>query len=121
MADRRRAAKSKYTLDRSIPGGYEGETVTRRRAVFTFDPDRGMSRTIVARASCTFDASRRFEVEAAVRQNGQGAYARAEYSLGRGTHWRTRLIGVAMGGRPDDFFGQYRRNSHVKVTARYSF
>ena len=31
MADRRRAAKSKYTLDRSIPGGYEGETVTRRR------------------------------------------------------------------------------------------
>jgi len=31
VADRRRAAKSKYTLDRSIPGGYEGETVTRRR------------------------------------------------------------------------------------------
>src|SRR5687768_17274731 len=30
MADRR-ATKSKYTLDRQIPGAFEGETVTRRR------------------------------------------------------------------------------------------
>src|SRR5207253_695881 len=29
--DRRRAPKSKYTLDRNIPGAYEGETITRRR------------------------------------------------------------------------------------------
>ena len=31
MPDRRRAAKSKYTLDRNLPGAFEGETVTRRR------------------------------------------------------------------------------------------
>src|ERR687886_561459 len=30
MADRRHV-KSKYTADRSIPGAFEGETVTRRR------------------------------------------------------------------------------------------
>jgi Rieske Fe-S protein len=31
MADGRKAPKSKYTLDRGIPGAFEGETVTRRR------------------------------------------------------------------------------------------
>lgn len=31
MADRHKEAKSKYTLDRNIPGAFEGETITRRR------------------------------------------------------------------------------------------
>ena len=31
MPDRHREAKSKYTLDRNIPGAFEGETITRRR------------------------------------------------------------------------------------------
>ncbi|HWX95332.1 MAG TPA: Rieske (2Fe-2S) protein [Solirubrobacteraceae bacterium] len=31
MADKRAKQKSKYTLDRNIPGAFEGETVTRRR------------------------------------------------------------------------------------------
>ena len=31
MPDRRKEAKSKYTLDQNIPGAFEGETVTRRR------------------------------------------------------------------------------------------
>jgi Rieske Fe-S protein len=31
VADRRSKQKSKYTLDRGIPGAFEGETVTRRR------------------------------------------------------------------------------------------
>ena len=31
MADRHKQAKSKYTLDRNMPGAFEGETVTRRR------------------------------------------------------------------------------------------
>ena len=31
MPNRRRAAKSPYTVDRNIPGAFEGETVTRRR------------------------------------------------------------------------------------------
>ena len=31
MADKRAKHKSKYTLDRGIPGAFEGETVTRRR------------------------------------------------------------------------------------------
>src|SRR5215216_6867719 len=31
MADGRREPKSKYTLDRGMPGAFEGETVTRRR------------------------------------------------------------------------------------------
>ncbi len=31
MPDRHKKTKSKYTLDRNIPGAFEGETVTRRR------------------------------------------------------------------------------------------
>jgi menaquinol-cytochrome c reductase iron-sulfur subunit len=31
VADRHKKAKSKYTLDRDLPGAFEGETVTRRR------------------------------------------------------------------------------------------
>jgi quinol---cytochrome c reductase iron-sulfur subunit, bacillus type len=31
VADRRAKQKSKYTLDRQIPGAFEGETITRRR------------------------------------------------------------------------------------------
>lgn len=31
MADRHKEGKSKYTVDRQIPGAFEGETVTRRR------------------------------------------------------------------------------------------
>src|SRR5437588_7815994 len=31
MADRHKQVKSKYTLDRQMPGAFEGETVTRRR------------------------------------------------------------------------------------------
>jgi Rieske Fe-S protein len=31
MADRHKEGKSKYTLDRQMPGAFEGETVTRRR------------------------------------------------------------------------------------------
>jgi Rieske Fe-S protein len=31
VADKHRQAKSKYTIDRDIPGAFEGETITRRR------------------------------------------------------------------------------------------
>ena len=31
MADKRLKHKSKYTLDRGMPGAFEGETITRRR------------------------------------------------------------------------------------------
>ena len=33
MEDKHKAAKSKYTVDRGIPGAFEGETVTRRRVM----------------------------------------------------------------------------------------
>ena len=63
-------------------GGYTGEVATRERSPLSFAPDRGLSRSIVARASCTIDANRRVEFESAVRQNGDGVYAKAEYLTG---------------------------------------
>jgi len=103
-------------------GGYAGEVVTaRRRATMTFAPDRGLARSIVGRASYTIDPARSLTFESAVHQNGDGVYAKAEYSQARGQHWRATVTGVAIAGEPDDFLGQYRRNSHVAVTLRYSF
>ena len=48
-------------------------------------------------------------------------YAKAEYSQARGQHWRTTVSGVFLGGDRDDFIGQYRRNSQLRLSLRYSF
>jgi hypothetical protein len=102
-------------------GGYAGEVVTERRALFTFAPDRGLTRSIVGRASYTIDANRSAAIETAVRQNGQGAYVKAEYSQARGQHWRATATGALIRGDEGDFLGQYRLNSHVTISLRYSF
>ena len=102
-------------------GGYAGEAVTRRRAALTFSPERGMSRSSVGRVSYTIDTNRSAAFEGALRQDGRGAYGRAEYSQAQGQHWRATIAFVALRGQSDDFFGQYRRNSNVTVRLRYSF
>ena len=38
-----------------------------------------------------------------------------------GAHWRATVAGTVIGGDERDFIGQYRRNSHVLATLRYSF
>jgi hypothetical protein len=102
-------------------GGYAGEAVTERRAASSFSPERGLSRSIVARASCTLDATRTLEMEGALRHDGGGVYARATYSQAWGQHWRATATAVAVGGRRDGFLGQYRDNSYLRLSARYSF
>jgi hypothetical protein len=102
-------------------GGYAGEVVTARRAAATFAPDRGLTRSIVGRASYTIDPARSLAFESAVRQNGDGVYAKAEYSQAQGQHWRATVTAVALAGHSDDFLGQYHRNSHVMAALRYSF
>ena len=101
--------------------GYAGEHVTAQRAALTFAPDRGLTRSIVARASYTIDATRSVALESAARQSGGGVYAKGEYSQARGQHWRTTITGVVIAGASDDFLGQYNRNSHAAVALRYSF
>jgi hypothetical protein len=102
-------------------GGYAGEVVTERRAQLTFAPDRGLTRSIVARAAYTIDVNRSTAVETAIRQNGDGFYVKGEYSQARGQHWRATVDGVLIRGQEDDFLGQYRQNSHVTLSVRYSF
>jgi hypothetical protein len=102
-------------------GGYAGEVVTARRAAATFAPDRGLTRSIVARAGYTIDSNRSVAFEGAARQNGRGVYTKIEYSQARGQHWRGTMTGVIIAGRQDDFLGQYNRNSHVTGGLRYSF
>ena len=57
-------------------GGYAGEAVTRSGSSRAFAPDRGLSRAFVARASYTLDPNRSVAFEGAVRQQGEGFYAK---------------------------------------------
>ena len=105
----------------ALVGGYAGERVTDRRAALTFAPDRGLTNAAVGRASYTIDPNRSVAFETAVRRNLNGAYVKAEYSQAYAQHWRATITGVIIRGEPDDFLGQYRRNSHLSAALRYSF
>jgi len=104
-----------------LVGGYAGEAVTARRNRLDFAPDRGLTRAFLGRAGYTIDTNRSIAVEAAVRENGNGAWTRVEYSQAFGQHWRTTLGFTWIRGSADDFLGQYRRNSHAIFAVRYSF
>jgi len=104
-----------------VVAGYAGDATTKRRAAFGFAPDRGLARSIVARASYTIDPRRSIAFETAIHQNGNGALAKVEYSQASGPHWRATFSGVGIAGQDDDFLGQYHRNSYLSAALRYSF
>ena len=105
----------------NLVAGYAGEVITARRSAFSFAPDRGLARAFLVRAGYTIGPIRSLAVEAAVRQTGEGLWLKTEYSQATGAHWRSTLTGTIVAGSSADFFGQYRRNSHVLATLRYSF
>ena len=69
-----------------IVAGYAGEAITARRSTLSFAPDRGLTRSIVARASYTIGPLRTLAFETAVRQNGAGVYGKIEDSQARHAH-----------------------------------
>ena len=101
--------------------GYAGDHTTKEYALPAFAPDRGMARSIIGRASYTVDPRRTVVLEGAVRQTGDGVYAKAEYSQEFAQHVRFTVAGVGIGGKTTDFIGQYNDNSHVRVGLRVSF
>lgn len=102
-------------------GGYAGEAITAHGVDLSFAPDRGLTHALVARVSRTIDANRSATFETAIRQNGAGAYLKGEYSQAHGAHWRASVAGSWIGGDPEDFLGQYRKNSHIVASLRYSY
>jgi hypothetical protein len=103
-------------------GGYGGEAITERGLqTEDFDPDRGMTRTILARAGYTIDANRSIAFETAVRENFDGFWSKTEYSHAFGQHWRLTTGFTLIRGKTSDFLGQFRRNSHGLIAVRYSF
>ncbi len=102
-------------------GGYSGEAVTQRRNPSGFAPDRGLADAFLGRASYTLGPRRSIAFEAAVRQSGDGAWLKSEYTHSFGRHWRAVAGFTLIRGEPTDFLGQYRRNSHGLLALRYSF
>jgi hypothetical protein len=105
----------------SFVGGYAGEFVTDARNPLFFAPDRGIARTFLGRVAYTIDTNRSVALETAVRQTGDGAYLKGEYSQAFGQHWRGTMGFVLLRGNREDFLGQYKSNSHLLATMRYSF
>jgi hypothetical protein len=105
----------------SFVGGYAGQVVTENRSRIDFSPDRGLTRAFLGHAGFTIDARRTIGLDAAIRQNGAGLWMRFEYSQLLGQHWRATTGFTLIRGEPDDFLGQYRRNSHAILALRYSF
>lgn len=105
----------------SIVAGYAGEVITKRRNPFGFAPDRGLAKAFLGRAAYTIDPESSVALEYAVRQNGNGVWIRAEYSRSLAQNWRVTAGATIVRGDPEDFLGQYRRNSHASVGIRYSF
>jgi len=103
-------------------GGYGGQKVTARGTQSAnFDPERGLTRTILARAGYTIGPTRSIAFETAIRDNGDGVWAKTEYSQAFGQHWRLTTGLSLIQGKPSDFLGQYRRNSHGLIAVKYSF
>lgn len=105
----------------SLVAGYAGEVVMDERSTFDFAPDRGLTRALLGRIGYTVGPTSDVSFEAAVRQDLDGVWLKGQYSRAVGTHWRATLAGAIIGGDARDFIGQYRRNSHVLTTLRYSF
>lgn len=101
--------------------GYAGQYIARDRPGQEFGADRGLTRAVVGRVGYTIDATRSVALETAVRQTLEGVWIRPEYSQALGAHWRLTLGGHIIRGEADDFIGQFRRNSHLTATARWSF
>ena len=105
-----------------IVGGYGGQTITEKGLQSgDFNPDRGMTRTILARAGYTIDPNRSIAFETAVRENLDSFWSKTEYSQAFGQHWRLTAGLSLIRGKPSDFLGQYLKNSHATVAVKYSF
>ena len=103
-------------------GGYAGEVVERDgQNPLLFSPDRGLAKAFLGRASYNWDANTTIAIDAAIRQNGAGSLVHFDYSRAIGQHWRATAGISWLRGDPNDFLGQYHRNSSASLSFRYSF
>ena len=63
-----------------------------------FGAERGVGESIIGRAAYTVDPRRTVAIEGAVRQDGNGAYVKGEYSDAMAQHWRLTVAGIGIGG-----------------------
>jgi hypothetical protein len=102
-------------------GGYVGEHIGDGPQQLHFDPNRGLAKSIIARASLTVSANQNLLFELVGRQNAKGFYGKFEYSRLWGDHLRLTARFILLRGSESDFIGQYRRNSYGSLATRYSF
>lgn len=101
--------------------GYAGEAAGDPKGIVSFAAERGLARTVIGRASYTVDPRRTLAVEGALRQDGDGFYAKGEFSQAFGQNLRFTISAVGLGGDRRSFLGQFRDNSHIAASLRLSY
>lgn len=104
-----------------LAGGYVGEAVVEERRTPRYDPERALSRALVARARHEMDARRAVVFDVAARRDGAALLARAEYTQTVAARWQAVWGVTWIRGDREDRLGQYWRGSHAMVTIRYGF
>jgi hypothetical protein len=104
-----------------LVGGYAGDHVTAPVSLPAFEPELGLARAFLGRASVTLGPVSSAIFEAAVRRNGDGSWVKGQYTRTWGQHLRARFEGNWIRGAEGDFLGQFHRNSNVNLALRYSF
>jgi len=102
-------------------GGYAGQTIVEQHDPLYFDPERELTKSILAKATYNVDAPTSVSLSTVTRQDGRGTWITAEYTRRLAAHWRF-IVGVTgIAGVRNDFLGEYRRNSFGVLRVRYSF
>ncbi len=102
-------------------GGYVGKYVGKGSGSLYFNPELGLAKSIVARASLTVSTTRSLVFELVAHQDAEGFYGKFEYSQVFGDHWRFTTRFILLRGSESDFIGQYHHNSFGLFATRYSF
>jgi hypothetical protein len=101
--------------------GYTGEVVTAHAQSQQFPGERGFARAVFGHLRYALNSNRTLTLDLFVRQNGGAALVRPGYSHSFGDHWRASVSYAWLSGDPNDFLGQYHRNSFLMAGLRYSF
>jgi hypothetical protein len=103
----------------SWTAGYAGEAITQKRTLLNFAPDRALARSLLAKGRYELTKTRGIGAETSAGKNG--TWLRTEYREKWNQRWSAAVSFTLLRGEPNDFFGQYRKNSFFNLSLRYSF
>ena len=104
-----------------ITFGYAGEIVTAHGNTLPYPGERGFARGLISHVLYNLDANRALTLDVFLRHNGASSIVSPAFSQSFANNWRATVGFTWLRGEPNDFLGQYHRNSFVNAELRYNF